>query len=343
MRIVLVSPSTLPLQTGNSILAERLKTGLSARGHDVKLFNVTTDNPEGAATLHPDIVHSLHATKPAAWLRQLFSRQAPPWVITLTGTDYNTYGRNGLSEEVLRESLDMAAAIVVFHDAAYAALQVRFPQYASKMHINPQGIDLIMHATTREAVREKHGLTADDIIFLMASGMRPVKNIGYALEAFAEIEKKMPRARLVLAGPELDSNEAARIRTSAERLSRFVYLGQLPHAEIRRLMFASDVFVNTSLHEGMPGAVLEAMAESLPLIATATAGNTQLVEDGVNGLLVGLDAREELVSAAFRLVANPNLRAELGNRGKQKAAQYPVARELDGYEILYKKVLSTQC
>jgi glycosyltransferase involved in cell wall biosynthesis len=93
----------------------------------------------------------------------------------------------------------------------------------------------------------------------------------------------------------------------------------------------------------MPGAVLEAMAEGLPLVATATAGNMYLVQDGVNGLMVGLDAREELVSAALRLVANPHLRAELGNRGKQKAAQYPVARELDGYERVYKKALSAEC
>lgn len=342
MRIALISPSTLPLQTGNSILAERLRAGLSARGHAVTLFNIATDDAATAAAFRPEIIHSLHATKPSAWLKKLFSKHTFPWVITLTGTDYNAEKENESSGGMLEESMDRAAALVVFHDAAYAALQLRFPGYAYKMHVNPQGIELLKHATTREAVREKHGLGRDDIVFLMASGIRPVKNIGYALEAFAEIEKKIPSARLVLAGAELDTHEASRIMKIGERLSRFVYLREQPYDEMRRLMFASDVFLNTSLQEGMSGAVLEAMAEGLPVIATLIPGNRVLVQEGVNGYLVSLEAPQQLIDAAWNLAENRTLRSDMGSFAKKRAAQYTAAQEIDGYERLYKKVLSTK-
>jgi len=342
MRIALVSPSTLPLQTGNSILAERLKTGLSARSHAVALFNSAMDNAETAAAFRPEIVHSLHAIKPSAWLKKVFSKHDAPWVITLTGTDYNAGQEGASSPRILAISIERAAALIVFHDAAYAALKIKFPKYASKIHINPQGIELINHVTTRSAVRGKHGLASDDIIFLMASGIRPVKNIGYALEAFAEIEKKIPRARLLLTGAELDTREASRIMKTGARLSRFSYLGQLSYDEMRRLMFASDVFLNTSLHEGMSGAVLEAMAESLPVVATLIPGNRALVQEGENGYLVPLDAPQQFIDAACSLAGDKKLRAAMGASGKKRAAQYTVAKELDGYERIYRKVLGAE-
>ncbi len=65
---------------------------------------------------------------------------------------------------------------------------------------------------------------------------------------------------MILIGPVLDREEASRILTLGETLSCFEYLGERPHEEVQKFIAASDVFLNTSLNEGMPGAVLEAMA-----------------------------------------------------------------------------------
>ena len=108
-------------------------------------------------------------------------------------------------------------------------------------------------------------------------------------------------------------------------------------------MAASDIFLNTSLNEGMPGAVLEAMAEGLPILASAITGNRSLVVEGKNGLFFPVDRREELVRAAIRLASDRSLRKRMGEASRQIAAtNYSIERELDGYQRVYNYLLEVK-
>ena len=90
-RIALVSPYTLPFCCGNSFLAERLERGLSKAGFEVALFNSGKDSPDDAVSFAPHLLHSLNADRPHDWLQGFRNQYTGPWVITLTGTDYNTW------------------------------------------------------------------------------------------------------------------------------------------------------------------------------------------------------------------------------------------------------------
>ena len=131
-RIAIVSPFTLPFYCGNSIIAERLKNRLSDRGYQTALFNCSTDDYGEAAAFSPDIVHCIHGVRTSQWMGEILSKITPPWVITLTGTDYNVWQEGGTLPEQLRRNAKKASALVVFHNEADNSLKTYFKHEKEK-------------------------------------------------------------------------------------------------------------------------------------------------------------------------------------------------------------------
>ena len=339
MRIALVTPSVLPFSCGNSLLAERLRAGLVSRGHEAALFGIHTDPIETAVRFSPDIVHSLHAIKPAVWLKELFSRISVPWVITLTGTDYNSPEDYGAEYAMLERQFARASAVVVFHEEARCRVAEHFSQASRKLSVIAQGIELRGTAGDRAAVRQRYGIAPDDILFFMAAGIRPVKNICFALDVFAAVRDRHPHARLILAGPVIDAVEAARVLEKGSATAGFAYAGEISHEAVRDLMAAADVFLNCSLHEGMPGAVLEAMAERLPVLASDAPGNRSLVRHGITGLLESRASLDRFTDAACLLAADAGLRHALGAAALKSAGDFSVLHEIEKYEKVYNRIV----
>ena len=328
----------MPFSCGNSLLAERLSAGLVSRGHEVALFGIHTDAVESAVRFSPDIVHSLHAIKPALWLAALFREISVPWLITLTGTDYNSPQDYGAEYGMLSEQFAHARAIVVFHEEARSWVAEHFTQAADRLFVIAQGIDLRQALVDRSAVRHRYGISPDEILFFMAAGIRPVKNICFALDIFASVHARYPRTRLLLAGPVIDPAEAVRVFDKGRTVPGFSCIGEIPHEDVRDLMAAADIFLNVSLHEGMPGAVLEAMAECLPVLASDAPGNRALVQHGVTGLLEPLASIGCFIDAAFRLIADANMRHTMGKAACQSSGAFSVLQEIEKYEKLYKSI-----
>ena len=175
----------------------------------------------------------------------------------------------------------------------------------------------------------------------MAAGLRPVKNIGYALEAFSLFKQKYSKVRMVLAGPCLDEKECEQLLAAGSRLESFSYLGEVSHNRVLELISAADIFLNTSLHEGMPGAVMEAMAAGLPVIATDVPGNRALITHMRTGILVPLHAPKTLAKACEKLAAKKELRDQLGRQAREEVRlRYGCEAELQALENLYRHVLS---
>ena len=341
-RVALVSPYTLPFSCGNSILAQRLQQGLVQQGYSVALFNTMETTSAEAALFAPDILHTLNADRTYQWASKFRAAYKKiPWVITLTGTDYNTWYAINAPPVHFRESVAQASALVVFHRLAAETVQSCFPDAVKKVHIIAQGVTLFTDTVDRGKVRSRYGIDTHAVAFLMVAGIRPVKRMRMAIDAFHEVQRQVPQAALLLAGPVIDQNEADTVLSAGSRLPCFRYLGEIAPAEVRALMRAADVFLNTSLHEGMPGAVLEAMAAGLPVIASAIAGNRALVADNINGFLFPAGNTPELIKKAVALAQDGTLRERLGAAGKQLvAAHYSAEREIDNYHQLYGRVFS---
>jgi glycosyltransferase involved in cell wall biosynthesis len=145
--------------------------------------------------------------------------------------------------------------------------------------------------------------------------LSPEKDHATLLRALALVRKTYPDVRLVLAG---DGPERPRLESLAGDLgvaSAVEFLGQV--ADVRPLLSSIDVFVQSSHVEGLPVAVLEALAACRPVIATDVGGNREAVVDGECGYLVPPSHPEALAAAIARVLADPVGAAAMGRRGRQ--------------------------
>ena len=161
-----------------------------------------------------------------------------------------------------------------------------------------------------------------------AGRMVPKKGGSYLLEAFSIFLKHYPSARLVMAG---EGPLRAHLEALARQLSiagQVEFPGFLSQEEMRHRMATSHIYVHPSVtysgdREGVPNALLEAMAAGLPCVGTHHGGIAEAIEHGVSGLLVPEADVASLAAALSRLASHPELCAKLARAGRAKVlAEY---------------------
>jgi glycosyltransferase involved in cell wall biosynthesis len=122
------------------------------------------------------------------------------------------------------------------------------------------------------------------------------------------------------------------------RGDRIYLVGYRP--DVRDLYEALDVFALSSLSEGLPNVVLEAMALNVPVVATRIAGIPNVIDDGVNGLVVGPGSVPDLTASLHRLAVDADLRARLAHAARRTVeARYSFAARMDRIRALYDALL----
>lgn len=115
------------------------------------------------------------------------------------------------------------------------------------------------------------------------------------------------------------------------------YVGIVPYNELEKSYQGADVFVLTSLSEGMPSVILEAMGCGLPIVASNVGGNNEIVEDGKSGYLIEGDNTEMLAKRLAALINDDGLRQAMGARSRELSLQYDWDNIMGKYEELYRK------
>jgi len=158
------------------------------------------------------------------------------------------------------------------------------------------------------------------------------------LDAFSIARKSLPQARLLLAG---DGSLRDRLAWRARENGLEQAVEFLGHRDnVRGVFEAADVVVLTSVEEGLPNALLEAMAHGLPVVATDVGGNREVVEHEATGLLVPPADRDAVAQALVRLLSDRNLAARMGEAGRERVRQqFGLRTMLDAYMRLYDDVL----
>jgi glycosyltransferase involved in cell wall biosynthesis len=157
---------------------------------------------------------------------------------------------------------------------------------------------------SREAAREALGLEHDRRYVLTICRLMGWKRVDGIIRALAQLGGDVT---LLVAG---DGDMEQAWRALARELgveARVVFLGNVPHQRIPLLIRAADVFVLNSEYEGLSHTLLEVQAIGTPMIASGVCGNPEVVEDGVNGLLVDPSDPEGLAVAISRILGDPGL------------------------------------
>ncbi len=212
----------------------------------------------------------------------------------------------------------LSVLVVGNSEAVRAAAARRDPRVARKFVVIPNGIDVDRYAdgSRRRETRGALGVDEDHLLVLMVANLIHYKGHADALDAFARLRRGCPRARLILAG---SGPEEARLRRMAAELGidRDVeFLGS--RDDVPALLSAADLFVLPSHEEGLPNAVLEAMAAGLPIVATDVGGVREQLDGGA-GVLVPPRDPEALASALGALASAPGRRSSLGRAARERA------------------------
>jgi glycosyltransferase involved in cell wall biosynthesis len=148
----------------------------------------------------------------------------------------------------------------------------------------------------------------------------PVKDLHTLLRGFACIKERFPAARLVMVG---DGPMRQELISFASKLSLdqdVCWLGQ--RDDVPSFYRSFDVFVQTSVFEGMSNTILEAMASGLPVIVTKTGGNEELVTSGENGMVFQVGAVDALAAALGSYLQDECMRKLHGLRGRRRALEH---------------------
>jgi glycosyltransferase involved in cell wall biosynthesis len=152
--------------------------------------------------------------------------------------------------------------------------------------------------------------------------IRRVKGHDVFIKAAASVVAQFPQVSFNIAGDVLEPDHFAELQTLIRDLNlsaRFHFVGGV--ANLREYLSTADIFVLPSRSEGFSNAIVEAMAASLPVVATDVGGNAEAVTEGVNGLIVPSEDHEALAAAISRLLSDPSKAREMGAAGKKLAAE----------------------
>jgi glycosyltransferase involved in cell wall biosynthesis len=162
------------------------------------------------------------------------------------------------------------------------------------------------------------------------------------LDVMVERKVRGEATRLVIGG---DGPERTALEAKIKILglqSSVTMVGALSFADVFRYVTAADVFVLNTAYEGLSHHLIEALALGTPIVTTPVGGNPELIEDGVEGLLVPVDDTLALDQAITRILTDRTLREQLVTAGKAKAAQFGVADVIPPIKQLLETVVSTK-
>jgi glycosyltransferase involved in cell wall biosynthesis len=165
-------------------------------------------------------------------------------------------------------------------------------------------------AADRLRIRREFGLDDNNLLIGTAGRLTPVKAYDQFLLAAKEIAGESPRARFLIAG---DGPLGDELKSQAKQLGlaeKVIFPGF--RNDMPAVIAAMDLFVMSSLHEGIPVVLLEAMALARPVVVTAVGGIVEVVQDGRSGRLVQPGNARELAEACKKLIRDPDSRTRLG-------------------------------
>lgn len=208
----------------------------------------------------------------------------------------------------------------------------------------PNGVDLGRFGAADRAaeIRRELGVDASAPLIGSIGGFRPVKDHATLLRAFALVLERHPDARLLLAGSDSEESVAPRLKQQLAEWGipthSVLFVGK--RQDVPDLLSAMDVYVNSSVYEGMSNTILEAMASRRPVVATAVGGSPDLVVDGVTGWLVPPRDPSALGARVGSLLEDPDGARAMGLQGRARVEErHRYGAMVDAYATLYETLL----
>jgi glycosyltransferase involved in cell wall biosynthesis len=280
-----------------------------------------------------EVVHA-HSPVPAVAAR-LLARTLPtgsrPKLVT---TEHNVWdSHHPLTRLAERVTFGLDDAHLAVSEAVRASLPAgRRPQVA----VVVAGVDLpaVRAQADRDAVRRELGVDDHEVLVGTIANLRPQKGYPDLLRAARSVLDQAPAARFVAVGRGPQEAEVAALHRDLGLGDRFTLLGH--RADAVRVLSGFDVFCLASHHEGLPVALMEALALGVPVVATRAGGIPELVTDGREGRLVPVGAVAALATALAAEVDDDVTRKAHADAAAQAGTSLSIETSVHHTEALYR-------
>src|SRR5215475_6441738 len=316
MNIVLITPARPSSRSGNATTTVRWTRILRGLGHDVHV----ADHYDGAAA---DLMIALHAWRSAEGIRNFRARFPDrPLIVALSGTDIYEYIDRDPAPTL--HSLACADRLVALQELARRRVPARFrPKvrviYQSAPPVRPSG------------PRPKRSF---DVAVI--GHLRDVKDPFRAAKA-ARLLPPASRIRVVHLGAAETPRWAAMAKAEMKRNPRYLWRGDRPRGEVRRLLGRARAMVLSSLSEGGANVISEAAAAGLPVLASRIDGSVGLLGRDYPGYFPVGDTAA-LARLLHRLETDPDFRARLRCATARRALLFRPAREKAAWQALIREI-----
>jgi glycosyltransferase involved in cell wall biosynthesis len=190
----------------------------------------------------------------------------------------------------------------------------------------------------RAAVRAELSIPPDATVIGTVTRLSPQKAPLDFVAAAARVAARRPDVHFVVVGDGPLRAEVEAQVAAANLGARFHLTGL--RRDVPDLLHSFDLFALTSLWEGLPRVLPQAMAAGLAIVATAADGNAEAVQDGVNGLLTPPGDPQALADALLRLLDDPALAARMGAAGRERADEFGARKMVEDIAALYEALLT---
>jgi glycosyltransferase involved in cell wall biosynthesis len=268
---------------------------------------------------------------PVAWLiKKLYKI---PYIVSLRGGDvpgfrpydFGMYHR--LITPFLRLIWRQASAVIANSKGLRQLANAFDPRF--EIPVIPNGIDLKTYKVAERDWSSPHLLSAGRIVHQ--------KGLDLAMRALGGLKDLDWEWQIAGDGPQMPILRSLARELGIER--RVQFLGWQSREQLMKSYQRANIFLFPSRHEGMPNAMMEAMASGLPVVASCIAGNEELVVDGKTGYLVTTEDVESLRAALKKILSDPALRKQMGAGSRQHVEEnYSWESTAKQYALLLEKV-----
>ncbi|HHY82867.1 MAG TPA: glycosyltransferase family 4 protein [Clostridiales bacterium] len=268
-----------------------------------------------------DIIHT--HTPVASFFIRAACRNMPDLSVLYTAHGFHFYKGAPIINQVLLYGMERLAArwtdglITVNNEDYISASKMRLRRNSAVYLIHGIGVDLSKFTLQNEEdklkIRKEFGFSEKDFILFFAAELNYNKHQDLLIRVVKRLKERGINVILLLAGEGNKSEDYKRLVLELNLEENIIFLGY--RHDVPRLIRMADIAVSSSRREGLPVNVMEAMATGLPLVVTNCRGNRDLVENGKNGYVVGINDVEGFAKAVEELYKPGELRKELGMKG----------------------------
>jgi glycosyltransferase involved in cell wall biosynthesis len=354
MRLLIATPLYPPDLGGPATYTRLLETGLEGQGFEapiiVKFGDVRT-SPKVVrhvqyfwhvfrAAKHVDVILALDPVSVGVPALMAARLRRKTFVVKIVG-DYAW--EQGVQRFGVKDSLDkfVRHGRIPFMVAVLRAVQTHVAKSATKIIVPSEYLRGIVKAwgvpTEKISVIynaieiEKGGVVPETVMaqpspkIVTAGRLVPWKCIDGIIDAVAALDSS---ATLIIVGE--GSERTVLEKRAAEKLpGRVIFTGPCSHTDTLAVLRDADMFVLNSTYEGLSHVLIEALMTGMPIVATRAGGNTELITDGENGLLVSPHDTAALTAALERLLTDAPLRDRLAANAKTSSERFTTGTMLE--------------